>query len=227
MREIVLDTETTGLDPVAGHRIVEIGCLELINGMPTGEKLHVYINPARPMPDEAFRIHGLDDTFLADKPRFEEIADRLVAFLGNDTLVIHNATFDLGFLNAELEKLARPTLTNPFVDTVSVARRKFPGQRNSLDALCERFAIDNTRRTLHGALLDAELLSEVYIELTGGRQRGLALIQGETDDASVVVLAMPTGPRREPRPHSPTAAELAAHEAFLAKLKNPIWLLVE
>lgn len=227
MREIVLDTETTGLDPAAGHRIVEIGCLELINGMPTGEKLHLYINPARPMPDEAFRIHGLDDTFLADKPRFEEIADQLMAFIANDTLVIHNATFDLNFLNHELGRLDRPTLTNPFVDTVTVARRKFPGQRNSLDALCERFSIDNARRTLHGALLDAELLSEVYIELTGGRQRGLALIQGETEDASVVVLAATGGPRREPRPHAPSAAELAAHELFLKKLKNPIWLLAD
>jgi DNA polymerase-3 subunit epsilon len=225
MREIVLDTETTGLDPGVGHRVVEIGCVELVSGMPTGVTFHRYFNPQRPMPEEARQIHGLDDTFLADKPLFADAAEEFLAFVADARLIMHNAAFDLGFLNAELERLERAPLANPFVDTVSVARRRFPGQRASLDALCERFGINNAHRTLHGALLDAQLLGEVYVELSGGRQRGLALVTAEVATEPIGVLAAPQGPRREPRPHQASVAELAAHAAFIAKLKDPVWLI--
>jgi DNA polymerase III subunit epsilon len=224
-REIAFDTETTGLDPRAGHRLVEIGCVELIHGMPSGQSWHRYLNPERDMPDEAFAIHGLSVDFLQDKPLFGDVAEEFLTFIGDATLVIHNAAFDLGFVNAELERVGRPALGNGFIDTVSRARRKFPGQRNSLDALCERFGIDNTHRTKHGALLDAELLAEVYVELNGGRQRGLDLaatatsITVQVSDGTVVVSVV-----REARTHAPTPAELAAHEAFLKKISAPIWL---
>jgi DNA polymerase-3 subunit epsilon len=224
-REIAFDTETTGLDPRAGHRLVEIGCVELIHGMPSGQSWHRYLNPERDMPDEAFAIHGLSIDFLQDKPLFGDVAEDFLTFVGDATLVIHNAAFDLGFVNAELSRVSRPALGNAFIDTVSLARRKFPGQRNSLDALCERFGIDNTHRTKHGALLDAELLAEVYVELNGGRQRGLDLAASATSitvqvsDGSVAVSIV-----REARVHAPTAAELAAHEAFLKKISEPIWL---
>ena len=154
-REIVLDTETTGLNPATGDRIVEIGCVELINHLPTGKNLHLYINPLRPMPEEAFRVHGLSDEFLSDKPLFKEVADKFIEFIGDATLIIHNAAFDMGFLNAELERTRRPTLRNEVIDTVMVARNVFPGARVSLDALCKTYGIDNSRRTLHGALLDS------------------------------------------------------------------------
>lgn len=223
-REIAFDTETTGLDPRAGHRLVEIGCVELVHGMPTGQSWHSYLNPERDMPEEAFNIHGLSVDFLHDKPLFGAVADGFLEFLGDATLVIHNAAFDLGFINAELDRVGRPALTNTFIDTVSVARRKFPGQRNSLDALCERFGIDNAHRTKHGALLDAELLAEVYVELNGGRQRGLDLAGTPEVTVQVTDTAVTVSGVREVRAHAPLPAELAAHEAFLKKLSNPIWL---
>ncbi len=210
MREIVLDTETTGLDPLAGHRVVEVGCIELINTVATGRTFHAYFNPEMIMPMGAQDIHGLSDEFLADKPLFAERLEEMLAFIGDAQLVIHNAQFDIGFLNAELERVGRPKLANPYIDTVSVARRKFPGQRASLDALCERFSIDNSARTKHGALLDAELLAEVYLELSGGRQRDLGLA-AEIATAALSTIMAAARPVRPPRPHAPSAAELAAH----------------
>jgi DNA polymerase-3 subunit epsilon len=224
MREIVLDTETTGLDPLAGHRVVEVGCLELMNTVATGKTFHAYFNPEMIMPSGAQDVHGLTDEFLADKPLFIDRVEEFLAFIGDAQLVIHNAQFDIGFLNAELERASRPKLANPHVDTVSVARRKFPGQRVSLDALCERFTIDNSARTKHGALLDAELLAEVYLELSGGRQRDLGLAP---EMASIVVagLTVPGDrPVRPPRLHSPSPAELAAHATFLNQITDPLWL---
>jgi DNA polymerase-3 subunit epsilon len=224
MREIVLDTETTGLDPLAGHRVVEVGCIELVNTVATGRSFHAYFNPEMLMPTGAEDVHGLSDEFLADKPRFAERVDELLAFIGDAQLVIHNAQFDIGFLNAELERVGKPGLANSYVDTVSMARRKFPGQRVSLDALCERFAIDNSSRTKHGALLDSELLAEVYLELSGGRQRDLGLAP-EMAARVVAGIALAAGATIRPaRPHAPSALELAAHVAFLAKLSDPLWL---
>jgi len=224
MREIVLDTETTGLDPLAGHRVVELGCVELENMVATGRTFHVYFNPEMAMPAGAQDIHGLSDEFLADKPRFAEKAEEFLEFVGDAQLVIHNAQFDIGFLNAELERVGMAKLINPYVDTVSVARKKFPGQRVSLDALCERFSIDNSSRTKHGALLDSELLAEVYLELSGGRQRDLGLAP-ELAARAVAGLALAAGAVvRAARPHVPSAAELAAHAAFLGKLSDPLWL---
>ena len=224
MREIVLDTETTGLDPLAGHRVVELGCVELENMVATGRTFHVYFNPEMAMPAGAQDIHGLSDEFLADKPRFAEKVEEFLAFVGDAQLVIHNAQFDIGFLNAELERVGKAKLVNAYVDTVSVARKKFPGQRASLDALCERFSIDNSSRTKHGALLDSELLAEVYLELSGGRQRDLGLAP-EIAARAVAGLALATGAIvRAARPHVPSAAELAAHAAFLKKLSEPLWL---
>ncbi|MCW5745694.1 MAG: DNA polymerase III subunit epsilon [Alphaproteobacteria bacterium] len=225
MREIVFDTETTGLDPRAGHRLVEIGCVELVHGLPSGENFHTYLNPERDMPDEAFQIHGLSGEFLGDKPLFADVAGQFLTFVGDAQLVIHNAQFDMGFINAELDRLGLPPLKNEVVDTVTLARRKFPGQRVSLDALCERMGIDNTHRTKHGALLDAELLADVYIELTGGRQRGLDLMGAAATIQQAAVLASSAGSNiRPPRPYAPSDAELAAHAEFLKKLKDPIWL---
>src|SRR5271154_4523959 len=178
MREIVLDTETTGLDPLDGHRLVEIGCVELINGIPSGQTFHRYFNPERGMPGEAFAVHGLSEEFLKDKVFFAEMADDLIAFLGDAPLVIHNAAFDLGFLNAELERAGRPLIARErMVDTLLIARRKHPGGSNRLNDLCVRYSVDNSRRTKHGALLDAELLAEVYVELIGARQTQLVLSQ--------------------------------------------------
>ncbi|MBB4287301.1 DNA polymerase III subunit epsilon [Roseospira goensis] len=225
-REVVLDTETTGMNPLQGDRIVEIGALELLNHMPTGRTYHVYLNPDRDMPDGAFRVHGLSAEFLADKPRFHDIADEFLAFVAEATLVIHNADFDMGFLNAELGRIGRdPLPMERAVDTVRMARRKYPGAPASLDALCRRFGIDNAHRTLHGALLDSELLAEVYLQLIGGREPGFRLVgdaggAGAADDAGAVPVARPD---RAPRPHAATAAELEAHAAFLARLKDPIW----
>ncbi|HLG47085.1 MAG TPA: DNA polymerase III subunit epsilon [Reyranella sp.] len=224
MREIVLDTETTGLDPLAGHRVVELGCVELENMVATGRTFHAYFNPEMLMPAGAQDIHGLSDEFLADKPRFAEKVEEFLEFLGDAQLVIHNAQFDIGFLNAELERVGKAKLLNPYVDTVSMARKKFPGQRVSLDALCERFSIDNSNRVKHGALLDSELLAEVYLELSGGRQRDLGLAP-ELAARAVAGLAMAANRViRVARPHVPTAAELAAHAAFLKKLTEPLWL---
>jgi DNA polymerase-3 subunit epsilon len=224
MREVVLDTETTGLDPAAGHRIVEVACLELVNHVPTGRTFQSYVNPEREMPMAAYEVHGLSTEFLAGKPRFAEIAGELLDFIGDAPLVIHNARFDIAFLNAELERLGWPPLdAGRTIDTVLLARQKFPGAQVSLDALCRRFEIDNSARTKHGALLDAELLAEVYLELIGGRQPTLGLAAGGGDSIQVRVAAQ--RPVRPARPFEPSPEELAAHAAFLAKLKEPIWLL--
>ena len=221
MREIVLDTETTGLDPVAGHRIVEVACLELVNHIPTGRSYQRYINPERDIPADALAVHGLTAEFLSDKPRFAEIADELLAFIAGAPLVIHNAEFDVRFVNAEFQRLAKPPLgSERIVDTLLLARQKFPGAPASLDALCRRFGIDNSTRTKHGALLDTELLADVYLELIGGRQAGLELLT-----AARTAVALATGGRtpRAPRPHVPTQEELIAHAALVAALKDPIW----
>jgi DNA polymerase-3 subunit epsilon len=225
MREIVLDTETTGLDPAAGHRVVELGCIELMNLVATGKTFHVYFNPEMIMPAGAQDVHGLSDEFLADKPLFAEQAEAFLEFIGDAQLVIHNASFDLGFLNAELARVGKPKLANAYVDTVTMARRKFPGQRASLDSLCERFGIDNSSRTKHGALLDSELLAEVYLELSGGRQRDLGLAPEIAARATAAGVA--ASPVRPPRPHAASAAELAAHAEFLKKLSDPMWLKAE
>jgi DNA polymerase-3 subunit epsilon len=227
MREIVLDTETTGLDPLAGHRVVEVGCIELINMVATGRTFHAYFNPEMPMPAGAQDVHGLSDDFLADKPRFAERVEEFIEFVGDAQLVIHNAQFDIGFLNAELERCKKAKLVNAYIDTVSVARRKFPGQRASLDALCERFGIDNSSRTKHGALLDSELLAEVYLELSGGRQRDLGLAPEMVARAAAGFALAAGAVIRAARPHVVSAAELAAHAAFLAKLSDPLWLKAE
>jgi DNA polymerase III subunit epsilon len=222
MREIVLDTETTGLDPTTGHRLVEVACLELVNHLPTGRHYHQYLNPERDMPSDAFDVHGLSDEFLADKPRFAEVVAALVEFIGDAPLVIHNAEFDLRFLNAEFARAERPLLlAERVVDTLQMARQKFPGSPASLDALCRRFAIDNSARTKHGALLDAELLAEVYLELIGGRQAGLELVTAGTAAVLVPVAARIA---RAPRPHAATPEELIAHAALVAQLKKPLWL---
>jgi len=222
MREVVFDTETTGLDPESGHRVVEIGCLELFNHLPTGRSFQRYINPERDMPAGAFEVHGLSAEFLAAHPVFSNVVDDFLAFIGDARLVIHNAAFDLKFMNAELKRANRALLdVARAVDTVEMARRKFPGAPASLDALCKRFNIDNSQRTKHGALLDAELLAEVYLELVGGRQATLGLAGAElVAEADEIVSRV----HRPPRPHAPTAEEQAAHQALLAKIKDPIWL---
>ena len=222
MREIVLDSETTGLSPDNGDRIVEIGCVELHNLVPTGATYHQYINPERPMPLEAFQVHGLSDEFLSDKPVFAEIVGDFLDFVGDARLVIHNAGFDMGFINAELKTLGFATIPmGQSVDTVKMAREKFPGAQASLDALCRRFNIDNSARTKHGALLDAELLAEVYLELMGGRQRGFGLT-ADTDRsaASAAPVERITRPARD---HAATDEELAAHREFLKQLSEPVW----
>ncbi len=232
MREIVLDTETTGLDPYADHRLVEIGCIELINHMPTGQQYHQYINPQRPMPKEAFDVHGLGDDFLKDQPVFAEIVDDFLKFIGDDSLlVIHNAAVDMKFLNAELEWLSKPKIDmNRAIDTVQMARKKFPGSPVSLDALCRRFKIDNSNRTLHGALLDSDLLALVYLELLGGRQHGLLLDSNAKDKAKETANTprMVVGPkenRLEPRLHIVSDEELAAHRAYIeTKVSGAFWL---
>jgi DNA polymerase-3 subunit epsilon len=229
IREIVLDTETTGLSPNDGDRLVEIGCVELINHIPSGKTHHVYINPERSMPEEAFRVHGLSEEFLKDKPVFKAVAQDFLDFIGDGTLVIHNAPFDMGFLNAELEKASFPRLTNEVIDTVMVARKKHPGARVSLDALCKHYGIDNSRRTLHGALLDSEILAEVYLELIGGKQVSLALIaDAENDGEDGLLQRVPARPRPTPLPSRVTAAEAEAHHAFLAKMgDSAIWTQYE
>lgn len=231
MREIVLDTETTGLDPKDGHRIVEIAGVELANTLPTGRIYHQYINPEMAMPAEAFQIHGLGDAFLKDQPVFSGIVEAFLAFVGSDPLVIHNAEFDMRMINAELQRLGRQALPNSqAIDTLGMAKRAFPGAQASLDALCRRFGVDNSARKKHGALLDCELLAEVYLELQGGRQRGLALassgsraeggkIRGVADVATV---------RREmPLPSRLTEAEIEAHAAFIDDLGDTaLWKAV-
>jgi DNA polymerase-3 subunit epsilon len=226
MREIVIDTETTGLDPSAGHRICEIACLELAHHVPTGRKFHRYVNPERDMPADALAVHGLTEEFLSEHPTFAEIADELIAFVGGDRVVIHNAEFDLAFINAELNRLGREPLVCPFVDTLAVARRRFPGAPASLDALCRRFAIDLAIREKHGADIDCGLLAEVYIELLGGRQPGLDLAPTGVAAAEYAGIAAPEMAPRAPRPHAPSLEELAAHQAMLATMTQPLWLAV-
>ncbi|WP_116652781.1 DNA polymerase III subunit epsilon [Pelagibacterium sediminicola] len=228
MREIVLDTETTGLSPQGGDKLVEIGCVELVNHVPTGRNHHVYINPERDMPEEAFKVHGLSEDFLRDKPVFADVAAAFVDFLEDSTLIIHNAPFDMGFLNAELAAAGRPKLTNPVIDTVMLARKVHPGARVSLDALCKHYGIDNSRRTLHGALLDSEILAEVYLELIGGRQVALALSAEAQLSQKVSGHRAPA--RQRPAPLSPriTEAEHAAHLAFVAAMgEKAIWAQYE
>lgn len=224
MREIVFDTETTGLDPNRGDRVVEIGCVELENFIPSGQTFHVYINPERDMPAEAERIHGLSSKFLSDKPVFASIVDDFLAFIGDDSrLVAHNATFDFNFINAELKKVGRPPLVQErIVDTLALARRRNPGGRNSLDDLCSRYGIDNSKRTKHGALLDSEILAEVYAELMGGRQASLGL----SDDLAMAAFRSgerkPAKQRPEPLAPRVTENDIAAHAAFVATLGGEI-----
>lgn len=225
MREIIFDTETTGFDPAEGHRIVEIGCVETLNLIPTGRTFHKYVNPERDVPAEAYAVHGLSTEFLKDKPIFAEIAAEFLDFVGDARLVAHNAEFDMKFINAELARLGFQSLPmSRSFDTVALCKKRFPGAQASLDALCKRFGIDNSNRTLHGALLDAQLLAEVYLELMGGRQPGLVLT--ETREATALTTAAQRT-LRAPRPHAPTEDELAAHAEFLKKLKNPLWLAAE
>ena len=223
MREIVLDTETTGLSPQDGHRLVELGCIELFNHMATGKFFHTYLDPERDMPDGAQKIHGLSAEFLSGKPKFADKADEFLDFIGEDPLVIHNANFDMGFINAELARIGRPALPMArAIDTLDIARRRFPGAQNNLDALCRRFNVDNSGRTKHGALLDSELLAEVYLELMGGRQPGLVL-QAEIDAAranGTEPVRSQARPRPEPLPPRLTAAEREAHEAFVGDLRG-------
>lgn len=222
MREIVLDTETTGLEPATGDRVVEIACLELVNHLPTGRQYQTYLNPERDMPEGAFRVHGLSAEFLSGHPLFADKAEGFLAFIAEAPLIIHNAEFDMRFLNAELERCQRPPLPmSRTIDTVRMARRKFPGAQASLDALCRRFGIDNSARTKHGALLDVELLAEVYLELIGGREPSLVLVR---EAAAALAVAAPTPDKaRVTRAHAPTADELAAHAAFLESLTEPLW----
>lgn len=225
MREIVLDTETTGFKPEEGHRLIEIGCIELVNHVATGNRFHVYINPERDVPPDAVAVHGLTEEFLADKPVFNDVASEFVTFIGDAPLVIHNAAFDMAFLNWELKIAGYPLIDRKrAVDTLTMARQKFPGSPATLDALCKRFGVDNSNRTLHGALLDAQLLAEVYLELLGGRQTGLALASGPAARGGTGAAGRIDRPYREARPHPVSETELAAHAELLAKLKNPLWL---
>ncbi len=231
MREIIFDTETTGLDPKSGDRMVEIGCVEMIDRVETGATFHAYYNPERDMPMEAERVHGLSSAFLAGKPLFSAGVDELLEFLGDSPLVAHNAGFDFGFLNGELERIGRQAISlDRMIDTVAIARKKHPGAKNSLDALCSRYGVDRSHRVKHGALLDAELLAQVYVELTGGRQIGLELAadidltstQAQAGPATNTALAMNRA-RREPRPHAASAQELARHMEFIGGIKNALW----
>jgi len=229
MREVIFDTETTGLDPKTGDRMVEIGCIEMVGRVETGRTFHAFFNPERDMPPEAERVHGLSAAFLATKPRFAQSVDELLEFLGDAPLVAHNAGFDFGFLNNELERIGRPPISmDRMIDTVAIARKRHPGAKLSLDALCSRYGIDRSHRVKHGALLDAELLAQVYVELNGGRQIGLGL----TDAASVSTTTTPNAPwhrptsdrpRRDPRPHIASPEELERHAAFIAGIDNAIW----
>lgn len=219
MRELIFDTETTGFDPLSGDRLIEIGLVEMVDQSLTGNNHHVYVNPEREVPESAFKIHGLSTEFLADKPVFSEIMDEFLEYVGDSSvLVAHNAEFDMKFINWELENAGRPIIhPKRFIDTLAIARTKFPGSPNSLDALCKRFAINNAHRTLHGALLDAEILAEVYIELLGGRQGGM--------DLSVEKATVSFAPKkqREPRSFPVSEEELKAHAEFIKELKDPIW----
>ena len=228
MREIVFDTETTGLSPLNGDRIVEIGCVELDNKVETGRTFHSYFNPGRPMPSDAEAVHGLSDRFLSDKPAFADVCEELLSFIGESPMIAHNDGFDFGFINHELGQCGRPSVCmSRMVCTLVLARQKFPGAKHSLDALCVRFGVDRSQRIKHGALLDAQLLAQVYVELTGGRQIGLGLVAelieaagGTLESSAEAVIAVAVRP---PRPHGPSAEELARHAAFLATIRDPIW----
>ncbi|MEX2248462.1 MAG: DNA polymerase III subunit epsilon [Parvibaculum sp.] len=227
MREIVLDTETTGLSPQDGHRLVELGCLELFNHMTTGKFFHAYFDPERDMPEGALKIHGLTTEFLRGQAKFADKVDEFLAFIGDDPLIIHNASFDMGFINAELKRIGRAGLPMArAIDTLDIARRKFPGAQNNLDALCRRFNVDNSGREKHGALLDSELLAEVYLELKGGRQPGLVL-QADVEAARVSgAEPVKSQARTRPEPLAPrlTDAEREAHDAFIGGLRGePLW----
>ncbi len=222
MRAILFDTETTGLEPHLGHRVIEVAALELLNDLPTGRQFHALIHPERDIPEDATRIHGFTLGDLVGKPCFAEVIDELLEFFGDGPLIAHNAPFDFAFLNAEFTRLGKPILApERMIDTLALAKTRFPGMPNSLDALCRRFAIDLSARTTHNALLDCRLLADVYVELTGGRQRGL-LLATETAAAEIIVYAHAGD--RTPHPVMPSAEELAAHAAFLERLKDPIWL---
>jgi DNA polymerase-3 subunit epsilon len=225
MREIVLDTETTGLDPLRGDRLVEIGCVEIFNRMPTGQTFHRHLNPERDMPAEAFAVHGLSSEFLADKPLFSQVVEEFLEFIGDSPLVIHNASFDISFINAELDRIKRSAIPRErLVDTLLLARRKHPGVSNKLDDLCSRYAIDNSRRTKHGALLDAELLAEVYIDLIGARQSQLILAAESRESRVAVHGEMPRRQREVPLLPRLTEADRAAHRDFVLTLGDkPIW----
>ncbi|MBV9841668.1 MAG: DNA polymerase III subunit epsilon [Sphingomonadaceae bacterium] len=228
MREIVFDTETTGLSPVDGHRLVEIGCVELINRVETGAVFHAYFNPGRSMPSEAEAVHGLSSVFLADKPRFGDKVEELLAFMGDAPLIAHNAGFDMAFLNWHLGDCGlAPLVASRAIDTVALARARHPGAKHSLDALCTRYGIDRSQRVKHGALLDAQLLAQVYIELRGGRQIGLALAPTApapvAANVAMSISSAPVRPVRPPRVHSASADELARHAAFVATLVDPLW----
>lgn len=224
MRQIILDTETTGLDPATGDRLVEIACVETINTVPSGENFHVYIDPQRDVPDEAFRIHGLSTEFLKGKPLFDQVVDDFLAFIGDAPLVIHNAEFDMRFINSELQRSGHaPLPMDRVIDTLAMARRKHPGSPASLDALCSRYRIDNSRRVKHGALLDAELLAEVYAELSGGRQSALVL----ASETKIVrqIEAVEVRPRPQPLPPLILAEEENAHHSFIGKMgEKAVWL---
>ena len=227
MREIVFDTETTGLNPGEGHRLVEIGCVELVNRVETGRTFHAYYNPERFMPSDAQEVHGLSDAFLADKPCFHEGVEDLLDFLGDSPLVAHNAGFDFAFLNYELGACGRLAIAmNRMIDTLALARTRHPGAKHSLDALCTRYGIDRSHRIKHGALLDAQLLAQVYVELTGGRQIGLMLGTAAVETVATArasVTAAIVRTFRPPRPHSASDAELERHRAFISKLSDPLW----
>ncbi len=228
MREIVFDTETTGLSPQNGDRLVEIGCVELFNKVETGQVFHAYFNPERSMPSEAQAVHGLSETFLSDKPLFAHKADELLEFIADSPMIAHNAQFDFSFLNHELGLCARPiVMTDRMIDTLAIARARHPGAKHSLDALCSRYGIDRSHRVLHGALLDAQLLAQLYVELSGGRQIGLMLAAEEKTPASRIaesrVIIQANRPVRPPRPHSASAEELARHAEFVARLTDPLW----
>ena len=234
MREIVFDTETTGLSPLAGDRMVEIGCVELVNRVETGRTFHAYFNPGRPMPSEAQAVHGLSDVFLADKPGFHDLCEDLLEFIGDAPLVAHNASFDFGFLNHELGACGRALVClSRMIDTLALARTRHPGAKHSLDALCTRYGIDRSLRVKHGALIDAQLLAQCYVELTGGRQIGFSLAATLSTDAAAKAreAAADTAPItvvvRPPRPHAPSAEEIERHAAFVATLVDPIWARLE
>lgn len=225
MREIIFDTETTGFDPANGDRMVEIGCIEMVNRVATGRDFHAYFNPERDMPAAAEKVHGLSSSFLAEKPLFRDSALALLEFLGDANLVAHNAQFDFGFLNAELAACGLAEISlDRMIDTLAIARKRHPGAKHTLDALCSRYGVDRSHRVLHGALLDAELLAQVYVELTGGRQIGLGLASEEAQDTAEIIRFVPRqGEYRAPRPHAASTEELARHAAFLGKLTNPLW----